>query len=134
MHKIKEAGMIRLPESELEVMMCIWRMKDEELSVSNILEKLRKDKTITAGALHSYLNRLAEKNYIQCEKCGKYRMIRPLISEEEYRDSESETVLDKFFHGSVSSLVSCLYKKNRLNANEIKELKEFVKRLENQEE
>lgn len=134
MHKIREAGMKRLPESELEVMMCIWRMKGKELSVSNILEELRKDRAITAGALHSYLSRLTEKKCIRCEKYGKYRMIKPLISEEEYRDSEGETVLDKFFHGSVSSLVSCLYRKNRLDANEIKELKEFVKRLENQDE
>lgn len=126
--------MIRLPESELEVMMCIWRSKQEELSVNLILEELNYERKITAGALHSYLNRLVEKDFIRCEKKGKYRMIIPLISEAEYRDVESENILNKFFHGSVSNLVSCLYKKNKLNIDDIKELKDFVNQFEGNEE
>jgi len=126
--------MIRLPESELEVMMCIWRSEQEELSVNFILEGINHDRKITAGALHSYLNRLEEKGFIRCEKRGKLKMVTPLISEAEYREIESENMLNKFFHGSVSSLVSCLYKKDKLNIDDIRELKEFVNQFEDNEE
>lgn len=126
--------MMRLPESELEVMICIWRSKQEEISVNLILEELNHSRKITAGALHSYLNRLVEKDFIRCEKRGKYKMIIPLISEAEYREIESENILNKFFQGSVSSLVSCLYKKDKLNIDDIRELKEFVNQFEGNEE
>lgn len=125
--------MIRLPESELEVMICIWRIEQEEISVNLILEELNLDRKITAGALHSYLNRLMEKGFIKCEKKGKYKMIMPLISEAEYRENESVNVLNRFFHGSVSNLVNCLYKKNKLNIEDIRELKEFVDQFEGDE-
>jgi len=126
--------MKRLPESELEVMMSIWKSGKEEISVNLILEELAHDRKITAGALHSYLNRLVEKDFIRCEKKGKYKMIIPLISEEEYREIEGENILNKFFYGSVSNLVSCLYKKDKLKIDDIKELKEFVDQFEGNEE
>lgn len=125
--------MIRLPESELEVMIHIWRCGQEAISVNLILEEINLDRKITAGALHSYLNRLMEKGFIKCEKKGKYKMIMPLISEAEYRENESVNVLNRFFHGSVSNLVNCLYKKNKLNIEDIRELKEFVNQFEGDE-
>ena len=68
-----EVDMIKLPESELEVMLILWEKNGEEMSVNEVWEALNGQKKITMGALHSYLNRLEEKGYaaLDCKGiCG----------------------------------------------------------------
>ena len=43
---------------------------------------------------------------------------------------EGETLLGRFFGGSVGKFVNCLYDKNRLSAEDIRELKRFVEEFE----
>ena len=71
--------MIKLPESELEVMLILWEKNGEEVSVNEVWEALDKQKKITMGALHSYLNRLEEKGFLAFRKEGKYKILRPLV-------------------------------------------------------
>jgi predicted transcriptional regulator len=118
--------MYQLPESELDIMLIIWKAKEEKISVYNIAQQLSEQKEITAGALHSYLNRLVEKGFLECCKEGKYRYFKPVIAESEYKQEEGKSIVDKLFGGSVSNLVNCLYKKNKLTMKDIEELKDFV--------
>lgn len=118
--------MYQLPDSELDIMLIIWESKEQKINVQYITQQLLEYKDISAGAIHSYLNRLVEKGFLECCKEGKYRYFRPLITESEYKQKESKNIVDKLFGGSVSNLVNCLYKKNELTLEDIKELKDFV--------
>ena len=82
------------------------RGRDERKEVWEALEKQKK---ITMGALHSYLNRLEEKGFLAFRKEGKYKMLRPLVEKEDYMEQEGETLLGRFFGGSVGKFVNCLY-------------------------
>lgn len=55
----------RLPESELDVMLAVWK-QGGEASAPEIGESL--GRTLTASALHSYLKRLEEKGFSAAEK------------------------------------------------------------------
>ena len=125
-----EGDMIKLPESELEVMLILWEKNGEEMSVNEVWEALDKQKKITMGALHSYLNRLEEKGFLAFRKEGKYKILRPLVKKEDYMEQEGEMLLGRFFGGSVGKFVNCLYDKNRLSAEDIRELKRFVEEFE----
>jgi len=129
MQKHKMKGVIimnQLPDSELDIMLIIWRASEEKSSVNYINQELLKQKKITSGALHSYLNRLVDKGFLECYKEGKYRYFKPLISESEYKQENGKHFLDKLFGGSLSNLANCLYKKNKLSNKDLKELKKFV--------
>ena len=58
----------RLPESELDIMLVVWDLK--EATAPAILERL--ERPLTASALHSYLKRLEEKGYLACRKAVSY--------------------------------------------------------------
>ena len=57
-------------------------------------------------------------------------MLRPLVEKEDYMEQEGETLLGRFFGGSVWKFVNCLYDKNRLSVEDIRELKRFVEEFE----
>ena len=61
-------GFARLPESELDVMLTVWK-HGGEASAPAIGESLGRE--LTASALHSYLKRLEEKGFLACRKAGK---------------------------------------------------------------
>ena len=71
----------RLPESELDIMLVVWDLK--EATAPAILEQL--ERPLTASALHSYLKRLEEKGYLACRKEGKTNRYTPLVGREAYR-------------------------------------------------
>ena len=102
--------MIKLPESELEVMLILWEKNGEEMSVNEVWEALNGQKKITMGALHSYLNRLEEKGFVAFRKEGKYKMLRPLVKKADYRHEEALVpillLLLSFFMGYVCAFFS----------------------------
>ncbi len=73
--------MKKLPESELDIMMIIWK-SNQPVSVAYILERIEVKHELTLSALHSYLNRLVEKNFILCQKHGKNNMYSSIVSED----------------------------------------------------
>ena len=80
----------RLPESELDVMLAVWK-QGGEASAPEIGESL--GRALTASALHSYLKRLEEKGFLRCRKAGKLNIYTALVSEADYRRAESGAVL-----------------------------------------
>ena len=50
------------------------------------------------------------------------KQFRPLISREDVAVQETESLLDRAFHGSVSLLVSSLTKKQKISPKDVDEL------------
>ena len=58
----------------------------------------------------------------------------PLISQEEYQQSESKSVLEKLYGNSLKKFVASLYQGKKMNEDDIKELHDFLNELEEKEE
>ena len=58
----------------------------------------------------------------------------PLISQEEYQQSESKSVLEKLYGNSLKKFVAFLYQGKKMNQDDIKELHDFLEELEDKEE
>ncbi|WP_251449153.1 BlaI/MecI/CopY family transcriptional regulator [Vermiculatibacterium agrestimuris] len=116
-----------LPESELDIMLAVWRSR-EAATAPAILAAL--ERPLTASALHSYLKRLEEKGFLRCEKAGRVNRYIPLISEEEYRRQAGGAVLEKLYEGSLKTFAAALWDGGRLSQSEVAELREYLDALE----
>ncbi len=118
--------LVHLPNSELEIMMAIWEAK-KPVSRLEIDEKIS-EKNWQAPTVLKFLSRLTEKGFLKCEKPegAKTNIYTAIVSEEEYLEFESNSVLGKFCGRSVKSLVANLYENNTINDSELDELQKFI--------
>lgn len=115
--------MKRLPESELEIMMIIWK-HDRPVNRMEIEEYLKKN--VAAPTILSFLNRLEAKSFVSVEKKGKVNWYTPLIKEEEYLQRESRNILQKMYRNSLKNFVTALYDGDGLSEQELEELQDFI--------
>ena len=118
--------LVHLPNAELEIMMAIWEAK-KPVTRLEIDEKIAAKKWQPTTVL-KFLSRLTEKGFLLCEKPEgvKTNLYTALVSEEEYLEFESNSVLGKFCGRSVKSLVANLYENNTINDTELDELQKFI--------
>ena len=115
--------MKRLPESELEIMMIIWKY-NRPVNRMEIEERLNKD--IAAPTILSFLNRLEAKGFVSVEKIGKINWYTPLVKEEKYLQKESRNILQKMYQNSLKNFVTALYDGDGLTSQDIEDLKAFI--------
>ena len=108
---MRKQELARLPESELDVMLALWRAGGE------------------ASALHSYLKRLEERGFLACRKEGKVNVYTALVTEGEYRRAEGGAVLEKLYDGSLKTFAAALWDGGRLTAQEVAELRDYLDEL-----
>lgn len=121
--------MKRLPESELDIMIIVWQNKGP-ITVNDILERVNSEKKLTLSALHSYLRRLVEKGFLTCYKQGKQNAYEALVTETEYQQEESGSVLQKLYGGSLKNFVAALYSSEQITRQDIEEMKAFIQQFD----
>ena len=117
----------RLPESELDVMLAVWKLGGEA-SAPEIGAGL--GRALTASALHSYLKRLEEKGFLTRRKAGKLNMYTALVSETDYRQAEGGAMLDKLYGGSLKAFTAALWDGGRLSETDVDALRSYLDELE----
>ena len=122
-YKERRTDMKRLPESELEIMMIIWKY-DRPVNRMDIEEHLKKD--VAAPTILSFLNRLEAKGFVSVEKVGKINWYTPLVKEEEYLQRESRNILQRLYQNSLKNFVTALYDGEGLSSQDIEDLRAFV--------
>ncbi|MCM1122956.1 MAG: BlaI/MecI/CopY family transcriptional regulator [Eubacterium sp.] len=115
--------MKRLPESELEIMMIIWKY-NRPVNRMEIEKHLKKE--VAAPTILSFLNRLEAKGFVSVEKVGKINWYTPLVKEDEYLQKESRNILQKMYQNSLKNFVTALYDGDGLSAQDIEDLKSFI--------
>ncbi|MCM1154853.1 MAG: BlaI/MecI/CopY family transcriptional regulator [Roseburia sp.] len=115
--------MKRLPESELEIMMIIWKY-DRPVNRMEIEEHL--EKKVAAPTILSFLTRLEARGFVSVEKIGKVNWYTPLVKEEEYLQKESRNILRKMYQNSLKNFVTALYDGEGLTRQDIEDLRTFL--------
>ena len=115
--------MKRLSESELEIMVIIWKY-DRPVSRMEIEEHLEKD--IAAPTVLSFLNRLEAKGFVSVKKIKKVNWYTPLVEESAYLQKESRNILRKMYDNSLKNFVTALYDGDGLTAADLAELQVFL--------
>jgi len=115
----------RLPEAEFEIMKVIWGSNVPQISTLQIIAALGDDKRKPQTVL-TLLVRLIERGFLSSEKIGKERLYSPVVDEQDYLRTETESFIEKYHQNSLLGLVNTLYRGKDLSEAEIEELRKLL--------
>ena len=117
----------RLPESELDIMLVLWN-GTPPMTRPEIEKVINTRKNLAPTIILSLLTRLEAKNFVEVTKQGKMNLYTPLISQTDYQAHESQS------GNSLKKFVTSLYQGKKISSEEIHELSDFLKEIEDREE
>lgn len=122
----------KLGEAELEIMQVIWNSKNPVTS-NYILNELKEKRKWQLSTLMTSLKRLSDKGFVSCDRSTGNNLYSFLITENEYKTSESKNFLKKLYNSSIQNMVATLYNNKAVKNSDIEELREFLDKLEEDE-
>lgn len=120
MEKIK-----RLPDSELDIMLVVWEAK-EPVSRAYIEQRVQEKKELATTTILTLLSRLCDKGFASCEKQRNMNLYTAIIREEDYKKSESHSILKKLYGNSIKTFVTSFCVNDKISDDQIAELQAFL--------
>lgn len=111
--------MKELTKAEKEIMQVLWEL--EKGFVKDILERLPEPKP-AYNTVSTIVRILETKGFVKHKAYGKTHEYFPAVSKEEYRRFVAEDIVENYFGGSVSDLVSFFVKEKEISVKELDEL------------
>lgn len=111
--------MEKLTQQEEDAMQAIW--KTGEGSVKSFMAALTGN-VPPYTTLASTVKNLEKKGYVQSRLIGNAYLYAPAITEEAYKQKFVGNVVKDYFEDSYKELVSFFVKKNKISAEELKEI------------
>ncbi len=124
--------MKKLSDAELEIMNVLWS-HDKPLTSNQILDEISGKRNWKLASLMTVLARMGEKGAVYCDRSTRTNYYSVLVSEEEYKLTESETILERLYNKSAKNFIACLYQGKKMSKESIKELREYLDSLEREE-
>lgn len=120
-----------ISSAEHIVMKALWARHPQ--SAEEIVGEVAEAQTWTEATVKTLLNRLLKKGAVSAEKDGRRYLYRPVLEQQQYVSEQSRTLLDRFFDGRISALVSHFSEREQLNPDEVAELKRLIAELDDGE-
>lgn len=113
--------MRKLNQREEQIMQILWRL--ERAFVKEICAELAAPKPPTT-TVSSVVRKLEAEGWIEHEAFGKTHRYFPVIKQEEYIKSSFKRMVNNYFDGSPSRLLSFFAKAEKVEAEELQRLLE----------
>lgn len=110
----------KISDAELEVMQVLWQ-SGEPIPIARVRELLAQRREWDGSTVKTLLRRLCEKGTVQAEKREVF-YYSPLISQQEYQDWSTHTLIDRVYQGSAKALAAFLVRGDQLTADDLKQL------------
>lgn len=121
-------NIIKISDAEYEIMKIIWG-EEGEVTTADIIEKLGKDNFWKRTTILTLAKRLVDKNVLKVRKEGRVNYYSPTISKDEYKSYQANDFIEDMYGGSIKSLVASLYNNKKIDEEDIKELKDWIRRV-----
>lgn len=115
----------KITDSEVEVMRVLWKA-GEELPIADIRNTLHHTSKWENSTIKTLLRRLCEKGVVLAVKKEVF-YYKPLVSEAEYKEYNTQSLIDRLYSGSAKKLVASLLGSKKLNDTDIEELRNMFK-------
>lgn len=115
----------RITNSEAEVMRALWDA-DGELTIADIRKTLEQTSKWETSTIKTLLRRLCEKGVVLATKRDVF-YYKPLVSETEYNEYTTQSLIDRLYSGSAKNLVASLLGSRKLNDSDIEELRRMFR-------
>ncbi|MCI8282424.1 MAG: BlaI/MecI/CopY family transcriptional regulator [Lachnospiraceae bacterium] len=114
----------QISEAEYEVMKIVW--KHAPINTNEITKQLLLTTTWSPKTIQTLIKRLVTKGALTYEKQGRIFVYTPAVKEGEYIGQESSSFLNRFYHGTLTSMVSSYLEQDRLTESEIQQLRALL--------
>lgn len=121
----------RLTNTEWEVCECLWEASP--LTMTQIAARLTERTGWTKSTGETLVRRMAEKGLLRWEQGAKAKLYSPTVVREDAVVRETRGFLQKVFGGSVGLLVNTMAEREELSREEIDQLYEALRKLEEKE-
>ena len=119
---------INLTAAEWQVMECLWDFSPA--TGREICEDMEEEMGWNRSTTLTLLRRLEAKGAVKCGNEGGKKTFLPAIRREDAYYKETRSLLSRAYEGSVSMMLSAFTKKQSLPQEEIDELYELLRELE----
>ena len=111
----------KISDSELDVMKVLWEAEDA-LPITVIREQLQKRQGWEATTVKTLVSRLVTKGVVAQEK-RKVFFYTPLVTEAEYNEWATNTLIHRLYKGSTKDLIAALVHSDGLTEDDLAELR-----------
>ena len=118
----------RLPDAELDIMTVLWKY-DRPVKIIDIFNALQSIRPVSKATIHTHIEILQNRGFINIEFSPdkrSYKMLTPIISENEYRTAEANSFIDRLCRGKWQKLIAALTESDKLTDEEIRELQNLL--------
>ena len=117
-----------LTPTEWNLMECLWEKAPR--TGREATEYLEQHVGWSRSTTLTLLRRMTEKGLIRCEEEGGVKTYSPCIDRDSAARRETESFLERVYHGSVSMMVSAMTEKQDLSREEIDALYAILRQAE----
>jgi len=119
---------MHITAAESFIMEALWRRGP--LTADDLIEDPGKPQGWGGATVKTLINRLLKKSALKSERIdGRVRYVA-MIERADYIQSESQSLLDRLFEGSLTPLVAHFADRRRLKPEEVKRLKKLLEGME----
>jgi predicted transcriptional regulator len=119
---------IKATEKELEILQIIW--SKDGVSVKEVHEALGGDDSNGYTTILKMMQIMHEKGLVTRQKRGKLHLYKAVHSLENTRQHLLDKMIETVFQGSASQLVMSALGNSKSSKEEIKQIKEYLEKLE----
>ncbi len=120
-----------ISEAEMKVMNKVWEMQ-RTVSVQEMVDILNEEGEEWAyQTVATFLKRLEAKGVLSATKKARKLSYFPLLSKEQYEKQVARDFVERKFSGSLKSFLAAFSGNQKLDENDIKELKDWLNEFDN---
>lgn len=114
----------QISEAEFEVMKIVW--KYAPISTNEITEKLLQTTSWSPKTIQTLIKRLVNKGTLTYEKQSRMFVYTPIIKESEYIGQESNSFLNRYYDGNITTMLSAYIENDTLSESELDTLRALL--------
>lgn len=114
----------KISEAEYEVMKIVWQYAP--INTNEITEHLTRTTDWSPKTIQTLIKRLVNKGVLTYEKQSRVFVYTPLFSQKDYVGQESHSFLDRFYNGSMTSMLTAFLDSDQLTDTEIDTLQTLL--------
>lgn len=123
---------IILQQSEWIIMEKLW--EESPKTIMQLYHALKENPGWSKSTVNTLLGRMVDKGILYYREGKKAKQYFPNVNREDAALAETESLLDRVYRGSVSMMMNTLVKRKDFSKEEIKELYEILKGLEEEQD
>lgn len=120
-----------ISEAESILMQVLWQRG--EATADELHQAVEEQTDWQGGTVKALLNRLLRKGAVSAEREGRRFRYRPVLEKSDYVAEQSRSLVDRLFDGRVAPLVAHFSERKALTSDDLEELRQLVRRLDDEE-